>query len=51
MYISEDEVKFSWTCDCLMDLQVPSDMRGEELLFQLDREHHIVKEYRLAGLL
>jgi len=37
MYISEDEV--------------PSDMRGEELLFQLDREHHIVKEYRLAGLL
>eukprot|EP00658_Telonema_sp_P-2_P084724 TRINITY_DN9487_c0_g1_i1.p1 TRINITY_DN9487_c0_g1~~TRINITY_DN9487_c0_g1_i1.p1 ORF type:complete len:214 (+),score=35.75 TRINITY_DN9487_c0_g1_i1:233-874(+) len=37
IYISEDEV--------------PSGMRGEDFLFQLDREHHLVREYRLAGLL
>merc|ERR1712166_562933 len=37
IYVSEDEV--------------PSEMRGEDFLFQLDREHHLVREYRLQGLL
>lgn len=37
VYVSEDEVV--------------SGMRGEELLFQMDREHHIVREYRLQGWL
>eukprot|EP00656_Telonema_subtile_P000181 TRINITY_DN10092_c0_g1_i2.p1 TRINITY_DN10092_c0_g1~~TRINITY_DN10092_c0_g1_i2.p1 ORF type:complete len:140 (+),score=35.27 TRINITY_DN10092_c0_g1_i2:94-513(+) len=37
LYISEDEV--------------PSEMRGDDFLFQLDREHHLVREYRLQGLI